>query len=418
MRFFAHHASRRTENIQRLLQTTAVACLCAAWGGCEKKQPAIVSKPAIVTVARPIEKEVIDYAEYTGRTSAMETVEVRARVGGFIEKINFKDGSVVAAGDVLVEIDARPFKAAVDQAQAELEKSKAVLEKADVEWERLDKLYQKKTASVIEWSTAKAAKHAAEAMIAAAQANLETQKLNLDWTKVTAPISGRIGRRLVDTGNLITGGTSLATPLATILQLQPIYVYFDVDERTVLTLQTMAREGKLKAIRDGGRVPVELGTATDQGYPYNGEVDFIDNKVDPNTGTLRVRAMFPNDPYILSDGLFVRCRFPIGPPHRALLVSERALGQDQGQYFALVVASENKVDYRPLKIGTLHNGLRVIESGLKPDEWVIVNGLQRVRPGATVEPQRVEMASQVAASAASAAPADSTPTTASAPAGR
>ncbi len=416
MRFLAHPASLRTENIQRLLQVSVVACLCIAWAGCKKEQPVIVSKPAVVTVARPIEKEVIDYSEHTGRTSALESVDVRARVSGFIEKINFKDGSEVKAEDVLVEIDPRPFKAAVDQAKAELEKAKAVLEKADVEWERLDKLYQKKTASVIEWSTAKAAKHAGEAMVAAAEASLQTEQLNLDWTKVTAPIGGRIGRRLVDVGNLITGGTAMATSLATILQLQPIYVYFDVDERTVLTMQKLVREGKIPSARSGA-VPVELGTATDEGFPYKGVVDFIDNKVDPNTGTLRVRATFPNDPYILSDGLFVRCRFPMGPPHQALLVSERALGQDQGQYFALVVTAENKVDYRPLKVGTLHNGLRVIESGLKPAEWVIVNGLQRVRPGATVEPQRVEMASQVAASAASAAQAGSTPATASAPAG-
>lgn len=397
----------------RRIAIAAGAC-CVAWGGCEEKKPVIESKPAIVTVAQPIDKEVIDYSEYTGRTSAVESVEVRARVGGFIEKINFKDGSEVAAGDVLIEIDPRPYKAAVDEAQAELEKAKAALEKADIEWERLDKLYQKKTASVIEWSTAKAAKHAAEALVAGAEANLTTQQLNLDWTKVTAPIGGRIGRRLVDAGNLITGGTALATPLASILQLQPIYVYFDVDERTVLTLQKLVREGKIKAMREAGRVPVELGTATDQGFPYKGEVDFIDNKVDPNTGTLRVRASFPNDPYVLSDGLFVRCRFPMGPPHKAMLVSERALGQDQGQYFALVVDPKNVVERRALVVGTLHEGLRVIESGVRPDDWVIVNGLQRVKPGATVDPQRVDMASQVAGSTA----AGPTPSTASAPAAR
>lgn len=387
--------------------------------GCEKEQPVVVIKPAVVTVARPIEKEVTDCSEHTGRTSAVETVEVRARVGGFIDKINFKEGAEVAAGDVLLEIDPRPFKAAVDQAAAELDKAKAALEKANVEWDRLDRLHQKGTASLIEWATAKAAKSAAEALVASAEANLETQQLNLDWTKVTAPIGGRIGRRLVDAGNLITGGTALATPLATILKLQPVYVYFDVDERTVLTFQKMVREGRVNAARSG-ETPVELGTATDEGFPHRGAVDFVDNRVDPNTGTLRVRAVFTNDPLILSAGLFVRVRFPFGPPHQVLLVAERALGQDQGQDYALVVDAQNKVEYRPVKTGTLHGGLRVIERGLKPDEWVIVIGLQRVRPGATVQPQQVAMTTIVAPAGEKGTTGASgvSATTASAPAGR
>lgn len=375
-----------------------IACACAL-GGCKPAKPALAPiKPPVVTIALPVVKPVSEYAEYTGKTSAVNTVEVRARVGGFLNSVEFKDGALVKEGEVLFQIDPRPFQAAVDQAKAEIAKAEAVLEKANIDWERIDKLYKAHNASIIEWSTNKAIRDAAIASVDAAKANLETQQLNLGWTKVTAPISGRAGRRLVDIGNLITGGTSMATPLTTIVSVDPMYAYFDIDERTVLDIQRRIREHKFKGARDGERaVPLELALASDVGFPHKGFVDFVNNRVDPATGTLQVRGEFPNADNALTDGLFVRVRFVLGKNDDAILVLERAISQDQSTHLVFVVDAQQKVLARPIVRGSQQGPFRVIDQGLKPDEWVIVNGAQRVRPGVTVEAQKVDMLSLVTA---------------------
>jgi len=363
--------------------------------GCKPEKPALAPvKPPVVSIAMPVVKSVAEYAEFTGRTSAVNTVEVRARVGGFLNSVDFKDGSLVKEGDVLFQIDPRPFQAAVDQAKAELSKANAVLDKAKVDWERIDKLYKANNASIIEWSTNKAARDAAIAAVDAAKANLEIQELNLGWTKVTAPIAGRAGRRLVDIGNLITGGTSMATPLTTIVSVDPMYAYFDVDERTMLDIQQRIREHKFKGARESD-VPLELGLANESGFPHKGSVDFVNNRVDPNTGTLQVRGEFPNSDAALTDGLFVRVRFVLARDTDAILVLERAIIQDQSTNFVYVVDAQNKVQARPIVRGPQQGPLRVVSGGLKPDEWVIVNGAQRVRPGVIVDPQKIEMLSLV-----------------------
>lgn len=395
---------------------TVLPSLLVLTSGCKPAKPALAPvKPPVVTIAQPVVKPVAEYAEYTGKTSAVQTVEVRARVGGYLNSVDFSDGALVKEGDVLFQIDPRPFQAAVDQAKAELAKANAVLDKAKVDWERIDKLYKANNASIIEWSTNKAARDAAIAAVDAAKANLESQELNLGWTKVTAPISGRAGRRLVDVGNLITGGTSMATPLTTIVSIDPMYAYFDIDERTVLEIQRRIRELKMAPARGQRAVPLELALANEVGFPHQGFVDFVNNRVDPATGTLQVRGEFPNADNFLTDGLFVRVRFVMTKHEDAVLVLERAIMQDQSTHLVYVVDAQQKVEARPVVRGPQEGPFRVIEEGLKRDDWVIVNGAQRVRPGVVVDPQRVEMLSLVVGTerAALDAAGESTSTTSS-----
>jgi len=352
----------------------------------------------VVSIAQPIVAETADYVDFTGRTEALENVDIRPRVGGYLEKVLFTPGQDIQKGAPLFEIDRRPYKAALEQAEAQLRVAEVKARQALIEYNRIVDLFEKDSATELERDRQTALRDAADADVLGAKANLETARLNYEWSVVTAPISGRISRNYVDPGNLVQGGTTTATLLTNIVSTDPIFAYFDVDERTVLICQQGIREGKLKSARSGENDwPVYLGLANEEGFPHLGRIDFAENKIDPQTGTLRVRGVFPNPapdptkPPVLAPGFFVRIRLPLSEPVSALQVSERALGQDQGQRFALVVNDKNIVEYRRLGVGRLDNGLRVITDGLKPDDWIIVNGLQRVRPGVTVAPQRVEM---------------------------
>ena len=245
-----------------------------------------------------------------------------------------------------------------------------------------------------DYDLAKAIATRRPAAVKVAEAALNTAELNLDFTKVTAPISGRISRYLVTVGNLVQSGDQAnVTLLTTIVSVDPMYAYFDVDERTVLRVRQLIREGKAKSAREAA-MPVMLGLANEDGFPHRGTIDFVDNQVNPKTGTLRVRGMFPNKDEALLPGFFARVRVPVGAPHQALLVTDRAIDNDQGQKILYVVNDKNEVVSRPIRVGLLHDGLRAIEDGLKPGERVIVNGLQTVRPGITVEPKLVDMPRQ------------------------
>lgn len=361
--------------------------------GCRPAPPAPPQlPPPDVTVAQPIEQELPDYKEFTGRIEAVETVEVRPRVSGFIQKVNFTEGREIKAGDVLFEIDPRPFKAAHDAAMGDLAVAKAQLQKALVDFNRIQELSRSQDASPIELDRTAADKAAGEAAVAAAQAKVDEAALQLEWTRVTAPISGRISRAIVTAGNLVTGGMSLAPALTTIVSVDPVHAYFDVDERTVLQIQQLMRAGKFKGVPDGAVVPVELALGIDTDYVHKGVLDFVDNRINPDTGTLQVRGVFENKERILAPGLFFRARVVCGEPQRGVAVTERAIGADQNQRFVFVVDAQNKVQYRRVEAGLLRDGMRMILSGLTRDDWVVVNGLQRVRPGAAVNPRRSEMA--------------------------
>jgi RND family efflux transporter MFP subunit len=341
-------------------------------------------------VSDPVERDVTDYADFTARTAAVEAVGVRARVWGYLDKVTFTEGMLVKKGDVLFEIDPRTYQVALHQAEGNLASLDARLKRLDADLGRAEQLVGR-AMSREEYDRIAGDRGETAASIRAAQAAVDRAKLDLAFTKVTAPVSGRISRTIVTVGNLVqSGDQSGGTLLTTIVSVDPMYAYFDVDEHTVLRVRQLVREGGADSPRDGG-VPVWLGLANEDGHPHRGTIDFVDNQVNPSTGTMRLRGVFPNKDQVLAPGMFARVRVPIGRPRTALLVSERALDNDQGQKILYVVTEQNEVAARPIRVGALHDGLRVIEDGLRPGERVIVNGLQRVRPGITVAPQLVDM---------------------------
>lgn len=362
--------------------------------GCDKSNNAAESKPAAVKVevATPVEKEVTDYRDFTGRLEAVDSVEIRARVTGYLTKIAFdpriESGAEVKVGDLLFEIDERPYQNTLESAKAQLAHAEASLKTTSAELSRTETLFEKKVVTQADLDRDVGNKLQAEAAIQSGHAAVDQAKLDLEFTKITAPIAGRISESGPSIGDLINPQTG---KLTTIVSVDPIQVYFDLDEPTFLMVLKMLREGTMKSAAET-RLPVRIGLATDEGYPFEGRIDFVENQVDPDTGTIRVRGEFPNPkpergPRVLVPGLFARVRLPLGEPYKALLVSERAIGRDQGSPFVYVVGDDNEVVYRRIKLGALHDGLRVVLEGISTGERVVVNGLQRIRPGIKVDPQ-------------------------------
>jgi RND family efflux transporter MFP subunit len=336
-------------------------------------QPSAPSAPPApkVTVA-PVEQQLVtEYEELTGHVDATETVELRARVSGHLDAVRFQAGQLVNKGDVLFAIDPRWYQAQFDLAAARAEV-------AEREADRAGKLL---AAAAISSEEAEARRAAA----AEARAALATARLDLEHTEVRAPISGRISRALVTAGNLVSGTPGNASLLATIVTVGDAYVYADLDEGTLLRFNRLAREGRILA--RNGRIPVDLQLADETGFPRHGYIESADNRVNPATGSLALRLVFPNDDGALVPGLFARVRLPVSAPAPALLVSERAIGTDQSQKFVLAVGQDNTVAYRSVKLGAVVDGKRIVREGLQPGETIIVNGLQRVRPGMTVAPE-------------------------------
>jgi RND family efflux transporter MFP subunit len=345
--------------------------------------------PISVTVSIPVERNVTDYADFTARIAAVDSVEVRARVWGYLEKVNFKEGALVKKGDVLFELDPRPYQAMLNQAKAKVAQDEAQLKFDEAEYRR--NIAGGSAVSRSDLDKSAAARDVDIANVEADKAMAASRHLDLEYTKITAPIAGRVSRYGVTVGNLIQSADQASvTLLTTIVSVDPMYAYFDMDERTVQRVGPLIRDDKVKSASNTGW-PVALGLATEDGFPHQGTINFVDNQVNPKTGTLRVRGVFPNGDEALSQGFFARVRVPIGQPHKTLLVSDRALDNDQGQKILYVVNDKNEVVSRPIRVGALHDGLRAIEDGLKPGERVIVNGLQLVRPGITVEPKLVDM---------------------------
>lgn len=360
--------------------------------GCGRREPPSLPPPPKVTVSQPIAQKVVEWDEYTGRIEAVESVEVRARVSGYLQSVHFEDGAMVKKGDLLFVIDPRPYEAELERAQAELNRLGAKLDLAINDFERADRLLKTKAISEEEFDTRSKAKREAEAAVQAAQAAVTTAKLNLDYTQITAPIAGRIGRKLITEGNLVNGSVGQATLLTTIVSQDPIYCYVDADERQVLKYQQLAVEGKRASARHE-KIPCELALANEEGFPHKGMVDFVDNRLDPNTGTLRARGVFPNPDGLMTPGFFARVRVHGSGEYEALLVPDEALGTDQSQKFVYVVNPQNVVEYRAVKTGPLIDGLRVIANGLQAEDWVVINGIQRVRPDAQVDPQKESLSS-------------------------
>ncbi len=371
------------------LSLLASAALIAA---CEERNEFAPPPPAKVTVSKPLKQSVTDYLIFTGTLRATEEVEIRARVQGWLESAHFEPGKVVQQGDLLYKIDPRNYQAALDAAKAELNSAKARYERAQTEFQRRERLFKQKAGSEAELVEWKGERDIALAEIANAEARVENAELELSYTEIRAPIRGRIGRRLVDIGNLVGAGEF--THLTSIARYDPIFAYFSLNERDLLRAQRESRKGQIEA-RDEQReekpIVVELGLPDDDGFPYSGVYDFADLTVDPGTGTLLLRAVFDNpEPWALFPGLFVRLRIPLEERPNSLLVDERALGIDQRGRYLMIVNDENVVEHRPVKVGVLVKGMRVIEEGLTGDERVVVEGLQRAIPGSTVDPQVAE----------------------------
>jgi RND family efflux transporter MFP subunit len=354
---------------------------------CSKPTPPAPQPPA-VSVATVTERDVQEWDEFTGHIEATDDVEIRPRVSGYIESISFAEGKVVKKGDVLFVIDQRPYQAEVKRAQADVEKARTdvTLWKTDVE--RAAKLLESRAISKEEYDTRIATMRGGEAAVDAAQAALDIAKLNLEFTEVTSPIDGRAGQAKVRTGNLVESGDTLLT---TVVAIDPVYVYFVGDENIYLKYGTLARLGTRPSSRDV-RNPIRMGLANEQGYPHVGYMDFVDNQIDPQTGTIRGRAVFDNKDRLFTPGLFARLQLVGSGTYKATLMPDSAVGTDQDRKFALVLGPDNKVEYRTIALGPMIDGLRVVKDGLKTGDKIVVNGLQRVRPGSVVTPTEVDLA--------------------------
>jgi RND family efflux transporter MFP subunit len=395
-------------HIRRPILALAIASTIGIVGCAERHPQLVTPPPSVVMVATPVEREVTDYQVFTVRTEAVQSVDIKARVTGYLEEINFTDGADVKKGDVLFRIDNRPYKAALDEAKANLAYAKAALVEAEANYQIGMNVRKENPAAISEQEINQrlGARDEAAAGVLQAQASIESAQLNYDWCTVTAPIDGRIDRHFVDVGNLVSQDV---TSLTNIVTIEPIWAYFDVDQNTALDVEKLIAEGKMKSARET-TINVALSLGQDTGFPIAGTIDFVSNQLDPNTGSLRVRAVFPNKDGFIGSGMFGRVRVPIGPPHDALLVLDEAIGTNQGQKYVLVVNDENQVEYRPVDVGQVQDGLREVKryreimvpgddgadstkqvEVLAPTDPVIVQGLQRVRPGATVTPQLVDM---------------------------
>jgi multidrug efflux system membrane fusion protein len=382
--------------ISRIASALLCGLVLSAFAGCGPRQRQVgpADTPA-VPVSRPVQREVTDAVEFTGRTDSIQAVDIRARVTGYLVSRPFKDGTEVKKGDLLFEIDSRPYKAQFDQAESQVNLWRASLKLAQTTLARDRSIASRVVGGVSQQQLDQdlAAVHEAEAKVKAAQSSVEVYKLNLDFTKVTSPLDGQISRAYLSLGNLVLQDQTLMT---TVVALDPVHAYFDMDEPTLLTIRRAVNEGKIKRHQDGV-VPVYMGVQGEEGFPHKGTINFVNNQVNSTTGSISVRGIFPNPKpangvRLLSPGMFARVRLPIGQPHPALLVVDRAIASDQGLKYVYVLGADNTVEYRRVETGALQDdGLRVISKGLKPDEWVVVGGLQQVRPRTQIKPQKITM---------------------------
>ena len=357
-----------------------------ALAGCDSKPPAAAGPPPPpVTVARPIQKTITEWDEYTGRFAAVKTVEVRARVSGFIDSIHFNDGQIVKQGDLLFTIDKRPYQLAVEQAEADLERGRAKLELATLDVQRATPLVQTQVVTGREFDTRKSTQRDAAAGVASSDAALKQAQLNLEWTEVRAPIAGRISDRRVDAGNLISGGETGATLLTVIVSLDPIHFVFDASEADYLRYSRLEALGARVSSRNTQN-PVAVKLADETNFAQTGRMDFVDNVLNPKTGTIRGRAIFDNKDGLLTPGTFGRMRL-FGGESNVLLVPDSAIASDQSNKIVFAVGNDGTVAVKRVELGPIVEGLRVVRAGLTSSDRVVIEGLQRARPGQKVTPE-------------------------------
>lgn len=357
--------------------------------------------PPTVTVAKPVSKRIVDHADFTGQMAAVDNVDIRPRVSGYIDRIVFKEGDLVKAGNLLLVIDPRPYQAALDQATGQLRQAEAQQKLNDANFARAQDLRAKNVIASQDFDTAVAQKNQADAQVVAAQAAVSAAQLNLDFTQIKAPVAGRISRQLITVGNLVQADQ---TTLTNIVSVDPIYAYAEVDENTVLRFEQLIAQGSVEDARQA-RVPISIALGDQKELTREGVIDFIDNKIDPSTGTLQIRGVFSNQDGILLPGMFVRVRVPTSKPYDAHLIADQAVISDQGLKFVYVVTPDNKANQIRVTLGPLVDGLRVVREGLKPQDEVVVDGIVKVRPGAPVTPEQGDMNSYPSAEEAGVATA-------------
>ncbi len=367
------------------LALTSLLALAACGGEEPGQQAGAAQQAPQVVVSPPIQKTVSEWDEYTGRFAAVEEVEVRARVSGYLDSINFRDGDIIYKGDLLFVIDPRPYQAAVDAAKARVQQARSQVALAQRELGRAQDLRRTQAVSQAVLDQRAQELQSATATQLEAEANLRTSELDLEFTQVRSPVTGRVSNRLVSVGNLVSGGTAQSTLLTTIVSLDPMHFYFDADQAAYLRYVRLAQDGARKSSREAQN-PVALALPDEKDFKHAGKMDFVDNQIDASTGTIRGRAIFENPNLLFTPGLFARIRLIGRGDYPALLLPDSAIGTDQTRRYVLVVDGENKAQYRPVQLGPIIDGMRVVREGLKPDERVITSGLQRVRPGQAVTP--------------------------------
>jgi RND family efflux transporter MFP subunit len=384
---------RQKQGSQFRLATAFVALVLALHSGCKRVVAPQAPPPPMVTVSQPVQREVVRWDQYSGYLSSPKTVIVSARVSGLIEQAPFQEGALVHAGDLLFKIDPRPFQADLDNKKAAVAQAMATAVKAKADFGRSAKLIKAQVISPSDFDTTKASYGDAIASLDAAEAALETSRLNLEWTEVRAPINGRVSRMNVTVGNLVNGGSGQATALTTIVSIDPLYCYINVPESAALRYQELALKEKKGSVA-GANVACSLQLENETNFPHQGVIDFVDNQVDVNTGTQQIRCVFANPTTILTPGLFALTRIPASERYQALLIPDVAVNADQDERYLLIVGANDVVQQRPVKLGALFGTLRSIIDGLKPDERVVVNGMQFAQPGAKVIPNEVTVSTQ------------------------
>jgi RND family efflux transporter MFP subunit len=373
--------------------TLAAALLAAVpFAGCDDRQPDTKAKPAAlptVSVSQPVMREIVEWDEYTGRFDATQTVEIRARVSGHLNEVRFKDGQEVGQGEVLFAIDPRPFERTLEQARAELFAANTKVENANLDVTRGQPLIEQKIISDKSFDDRMSLLRDARASVKVAEARVKAAELDLSFSTIASPIAGRISRSFVTAGNWVSaGGVAGTTLLTTIVSQDPIHIYFDVSENNYIKYKRLAERGVTAGAADVGAA-VEVALPDERGFPHKGRVDFLDNRLDQGTGTLRARAVLANKAGLFSPGLFARVRVTGTPLYAALLLPDEAIGTDQTNKYVLVVGGEGMVERRNVKLGPLVEGLRVVREGVAGADWVVTRGLQRAQPGSKVEPKRV-----------------------------
>ena len=382
------NTKRISKTVFALIAVLAIVIVTAAFasGDTEQKDTAPVSQAMPVEVAVPVYEKITEWDEYTGRFEASNKVEVRARVSGFLERVNFVDGQVVKKGDVLFTIDDRPFKIALDQANADYGQAKASLKTAQDNFERVESLRESGAVSIEEYDRRKQALEFAKASIQLSQARVDNAKLNLEFTRVTAPISGLVSRDKINEGNLIDGGSSNSTLLTTIVATSPIHFYFTGSESDYLRYVRLARSGERGAVRSGG-IPVFIKLQDEEGFEHEAKMDFVDNQIDTSTGTIESRAILDNKDHLLEPGMFGKARLMGSAEHEALMISDDIIGTNQSLRFVYVLGDDNIVTTKNVTLGPLHsNGLRIIRDGITKEDRLITNNIQKIGPGMAVTP--------------------------------